>query len=240
MITKIVSVEQLLSICHKDHFSYARGQCVFRGQSDHRFQLVPSISRSKFTHNSVEAFEESIFTIFKREAKGYTPEVPHTEWEWLALAQHHGVPTRLLDWSYNPLTALYFAVEDEQDVDGAIFSVHAPYSVSKEALASSPFKITQPEKYFPAIISPRIKAQEGLFIAIDDLHNPLDSIKGCRWSIKKFIVPRNVKASIKYTLFRMGVHGASLFPDLDGLARRLRWQMGASPLSTPKCNVDAT
>lgn len=216
------------------HFSFARGQWVFRGHSDHRFELVPSVARSKFTHASVEEFEESIFTIFKREAKGYTSEVPHSEWEWLALAQHHGLPTRLLDWSYNPLTALYFAVEDESQIDGALFSLRAPYCASKETLTSSPFKIARPEKYFPTIVSPRIKAQEGLFVAFDDPHSPLNSNPRSGWAIQKFIIPKERKEAIKYTLFRMGVHGASLFPDLDGLARRLTWQLGAKPLPKSK------
>lgn len=230
MKNTINSVEELLSICSKNHFSEARGQWVFRGQSDCSFQLIPSVSRAKHTHTTDEGFEESIFTIFKREAKGYVQELPHSEWEWLALAQHHGIPTRLLDWSYNPLTALFFVVDDEREVDGELFSLKAPRSVDKDTLNGSPFKINRPEKYFPTIVSPRIKAQEGLFVAFHDFKTPLTANSERGWQVQRFIIPYKNKETMKYTLFRMGVHAASLFPDLDGLATRLKWQLGTESL----------
>ena len=77
------------------------------------------------TSSSVEKFEKSVFDMFKREARSMLDTSPIDDWEWLSLAQHHLVPTRFMDWSQNPLVALYFAVVGNPKVDGAFFALHA-------------------------------------------------------------------------------------------------------------------
>ena len=227
------SLPSVLNHALKKYFVLQRGQWIFRGHSNKCFLLKPSIGRTPHTSKTTEIYEKSIFTIFKREAQGYIQTLPSTDWEWLSFAQHHGLPTRLLDWSYNPMTALYFAADRDPGQDGEFFALRAPRQASESVRKGSPFDLTVPAKYFPSIVSPRIRAQEGLFVACSALDESLDSTLPPNWEMERVIIPAEAKAELRYTLFRMGVHASSLFPDIDGLAKRLLWQHSIrSPFST--------
>src|SRR5207249_1890309 len=97
---------------------------------------------------------------------------------------------------------------------------------SSVLLASSPFTIKKPTKYYPAFIAPRLRAQEGLFIVCATLESPLDDNQRNDWSIERMRIPASAKSRILYELFRLGIHASSLFPDLDGLTSRIRWSQG--------------
>jgi type I restriction enzyme M protein len=234
---QVETVEDLLQEATRKYFAVARGRWVFRGHSDKRYSLIPSVGRAPYTSRTREKYEESLFNIFRREAQSYLNILPQTDREWLAFAQHHFLPTRLLDWSYNPLTALYFtvtsspphgAVSAHDLVDGELIALYSPTQASVRVRAGSPFEIRNPVKYFPTIVSPRISAQEGLFVAFSKIETSLEEQLPDKWIIEKLLVPACAKEKLRYGLFRLGVHASSMFPDVDGLAARLRWQHGVN------------
>jgi len=92
----------------------------FRGHRDATWKLEPNLARK-----DALADERALRAQFRRDAipllsKAQIPGTLETDWDWMFLMQHYGVPTRLLDWSESPLTALWFAVQDENSmVDAA-------------------------------------------------------------------------------------------------------------------------
>jgi len=223
----IDSTKTLLDHASRCYFAEPRGNWVFRGHSNLNYKLIPSVGRSPHTSRSFAKYEHSLLDIFRREAHGCLSSVPKEEWEWLALAQHHGLPTRLLDWTHNLLVALYFAVEANAATDGEIIALRS-LKKAGAALTESPFALASPVKYYPNIVTPRIRAQEGLFIACAAPEVALDQSLPTMWQIERLRIPFANKAHLRYELFRLGVHASSLFPDVDGLAARIRWQHSIS------------
>jgi hypothetical protein len=96
----------------------------YRGVVNKDWRLETSFSRLDNTH---EPNELHILRNFKKYARQHTTN-DKNEWEWLSIAQHHGLATRLLDWSFSPLVALHFAVSTYEyiDNDAAIWCVNRP------------------------------------------------------------------------------------------------------------------
>ena len=109
------------------------GNWIFRGVRQSNYELIPKIGRPgsrKALRGGAELgydrnAEETMNRHFMRTAGPYVKHVPSTRLEWLALAQHHGMFTRLLDWSESLLVAAYFAVEDarERPIPPMIYAV---------------------------------------------------------------------------------------------------------------------
>ena len=128
------------------------------------------------------------------------------------------------------MAGLYFAVIANPENDGRLFALRVTAKASESVRTALPFTITFPVKYYPNIVTPRIRAQEGLFIACAQLETPLDRALRDGWRIERLEVPAARKEELRYALFRVGIHASSLFPDVDGLAARIRWQHAiASP-----------
>lgn len=98
----------------------------FRGHSNSDWDLTPTIGRShcqsKYYLKWVD-LEDDLLEEFQKFSRPYLDCDPKYKYEWLVIAQHHGLPTRILDWTTNPLKALYFTVENPQfyEENGALW-----------------------------------------------------------------------------------------------------------------------
>jgi FRG domain len=191
---------------------------VYRGVKSTAYPLIPKIGRYKKLHSGERVREERmILRLFREQAFPYLAFNPGNEWEWLALAQHHGLPTRLLDWTRNPLVAAYFAVEAEHDDDSVIYAYDNRMRISTET-EGDPFTTQTVGKFIPRHITRRITAQTGLFTVHPDPQKAMSS----RF-VDRLLVKKRYRKALKHTLFRYGIHRGSLFPDLDGLCRHIEW-----------------
>lgn len=95
----------------------------YRGINDCTLKLFPGLYWRKGVTNETE---ETTATLFRRTAPAFLDRVPTDDWEWYFLMQHYGLPTRLLDWTENALTALFFAVwQPKPNADPCVWMIDA-------------------------------------------------------------------------------------------------------------------
>lgn len=186
---------------------------MWRGVSNHSYLLIPKIARDwHLGPGSLKSMECHLLDHFKVRATPYVESRPADDWEWLAIAQHHGLATRLLDWTRNPLVALYFACRSNQNVDGAVYSAKCLNEIDIKKVGS-PFDADEERKWSVKHISNRLVAQDGLFTVSVDPTKPFQ--KGILMCIR---VKSSAKERIMQSLKTFGIHHGSVFPDLDGVA----------------------
>jgi hypothetical protein len=190
---------------------------VFRGHARPEWDLIPRAGREPYA--SVD--DKEVFEAWKRRAFEYIDRPPDSDWGWLAIAQHHGLATRLLDWTKNPLIGAYFAVEEDHDCDAIVYAAHFVTQASPDG--SGPMDYPHTALYYPKGVVPRITRQGGLFSIHD---NPTCALSEDSRSIKeidKIVIDSSFREELRSQLSFYGINRLSLFPDLDGLADFTNW-----------------
>src|SRR6266498_5137977 len=100
---------------------------LFRGVCNKAYQLVPALARNwDGSLNDLKLVENYSIHELKVRATNLVDFRPSNDFEWLIIAQHYGIPTRLLDWTSNPLVALFFACNGDFSNDGAVYNFSGP------------------------------------------------------------------------------------------------------------------
>lgn len=201
----------------------------FRGQSDEG-DLLPKIARPSYKAFSLSN-EKQMFSHFMREAQIFLDRTPDNTWDWLAIAQHHGLPTRLLDWTTNPLFGLWFALRNAKPNDRGnpevwVFQPDDEDVITDVSTDESPFRGERTKVFVPKHVIPRIRAQAGAFtvhkyVAKRKRFVPLQKNTRQRRNLARIRVsPRHI-FKIRTELDRCGIHAGAAFQDLDGLSSRI-------------------
>jgi hypothetical protein len=226
--------ETIIISSFSEYVKYIEGSCIsetvlFRGQRQDK-PLLPKIARLTL-NGHVTGVESTMVKEFKRKSIPFLEYQPNNEWDWLALMQHHGLATRLLDWSINPLAGLWFAIE-KPAISGApgvvwIFNPSLQDFVDTST-RSSPYVGLRTRVFQPNHITRRIVSQSGWFTVhkyIEDSRRfiPLEKNKAYKNALTKLEIPASSFADMRYQLDRFGINSASMFPGLDGLCQNAQW-----------------
>jgi len=249
---RVESWEELQRELFRDSWDSAlnrhRSPYVYRGLWNKNYTLKTSLMRIGGNYAKLESH---LLRNFRKYARG-TTEAGESLWNWLAVAQHHGLPTRLLDWTYSPYVALHFATSDLEKFleDGVIWCVNYVKSTDylptplQEAIRQEGSNVFTPEvlepvsslkklsefqeKPFVLFLEPpsldeRIVHQYALFSMMSTPDATL-----CQWLTDhpdlyyRLIIPARLKWEIRDKLDQANITERVLFPGLTGISAWLR------------------
>jgi hypothetical protein len=250
-VETLTSWQELDEALHEPRFgrheNQARSTLVFRGLARADYSNVTSLARLQ---GDYAALERHLLRNFRKYAHQQAPGP--TTWDWLALGQHHGLPTRLLDWTFSPLVALHFASASWPDEDAVLWAVDA--AVAHEALPGPLREALEDEGslvfttellallapdvadlamlqdgepftlfFEPPTFDERIASQAAVLSAISDPTCQLETWLDRHCDAwRAWRIPTRLKAEVRERLDQAQITERALMPGLDGLAAWLR------------------
>lgn len=194
----------------------------FRGQSDSSWPLLPKAGRPNLY--LPDDRDLGRFNAWRHDAFPYLQVDIESDFEMLAYAQHHGLATRLLDWTGNPLVAAYFAVSADSDKDGLFFCYSPELLVDLKTA-----KLRQDGLHGAGLITRafdgRMLNQKGLFTVHSPPNASLD-VKPLSFipeepNLSVLVIPAKLKMDLRQQLGDYGITEHFIFPDVDGVARHI-------------------
>jgi hypothetical protein len=228
---------------------------IYRGQPKTRdlWPLIPKAGREEWFGPALKERRSSpldmaVFKMWCDRAVAYSENLTTNEWELLALAQHYGLATRLLDWTTNPLAALFFAVESEDFFNGAVYAFRQPSIVQSELTRFEDANIAGAIlSYEPRPLDRRLLQQSAVFtyhprptvpleprrsapfppegevlepgVSYTNAENP--AVQKAGVDLIEIIIQTDYKLQIHRELRTLGITRETLFPDLGGLSEHL-------------------
>lgn len=202
---------------------------VFRGQRKF-YPLLPSISRENNAGNLIKN-EKALLLELKKQGKKCLQIEPENDWEWLVVGQHHGLPTRILDWSFSPYVALWFALEKSHEKNSApeVWAFSPEKSDFIDSLSdTSPFQGSRTKIFETDFKIPRVREQKGcftLFKYIDKKTSgfvPLERNSKVRKNICRVRVSVRNSGEMLEAIERKGIKSSNLFPDIDKVVKSIK------------------
>lgn len=200
---------------------------LFRGQNND-YSLIPKIAR--YSPHRTEILERSLIGEIKRRGDKLVKNGQLDNWELLVYVQHFGLATRLLDWTTNPLIALWFACQSSNnDLDAYIYILkYSEFNLVDTEKDKSPFKIYKTKILKPNLNNDRIIAQNGWF-TVHSLKNkqnriiPLDEEDEFRNIIWQIRIPAIARFEILGKLNILGINYETIYPGIEGTCCYINW-----------------
>jgi len=226
-------MEQVRINSFVDYMTFISTNCteqdLFRGIHNESYKLIPKIGREVYSGRfsgseediigSLQDLEEQTMHRFVHMSVPYLDLRNMSSWDQWTIGQHHGVPTRFLDWTQNPLIAAYFAVEGGKAADAAVYIINRDFfsdSSDVDDLFSATDEIVL---HIPSYINPRITAQKGVFTVHRNPLKPIDiTLSEMGLPITKMTISHDCFAEIRNKLDWCGINRAFVYPGLDGVA----------------------
>jgi hypothetical protein len=201
-----MKIESVLNLLEALESIPEEGNRMFRGQT-RDWPLLPSIGRYPAAvkgYGDWRIFHNEVINRFLRLGHPFLNTLPNSGPASWVIGQHHGLPTRLLDTTTNPLKALFFSInQPAEDMHDGVLWVFS-YNDWREDLDEEYRDYWEKEliPFLPAQLTPRLTAQEGAFISypLQTNQNPLEPIEKLNekdFSHNKFVVPANAKATLR-------------------------------------------